>query len=155
MKEIKLTKEKVTIVDDCDYQRLSKFKWQARQNQSGIWYASRQSKGKTFRMHRFLLNIPIGFQPDHINGDGLDNRQCNLRIATRSQNNANCRVYKNSPSGFKGIQWYSKKKKWRAQISKEYKRYSLGYFHNLTDACQAYNEEAKILFGNYAKLNEI
>ena len=89
MKEISLTKGLVAIIDDEDFERVSRYKWVSLKNKRTV-YASRSSdlKGgkKTMYMHRFIMNPPSDMQVDHINGDGLDNRRVNLRVCTQSQN---------------------------------------------------------------------
>lgn len=65
---------------------------------------------------------------DHINGDRADNRWCNLREATRSQNNANARARATNTSGFKGVTWKKSHCKWLAQISVNGKHKHLGHF---------------------------
>jgi len=151
MKEILLSKNLNTFVDDKDFEWLSKYRWHAIKNGSGKWYAVRREKGRTIRMHNEILKTISGFEVDHKNGDGLDNRRDNLRSATRSQNNGNSEIYKNNTSGFKGVYWYPKKRKWRVQIQINGKRQSLGYFFDPVMASKIYNEKAKELFGEFAR----
>ncbi|WP_412102526.1 HNH endonuclease [Paenibacillus alvei] len=94
---------------------------------------------------------------DHINGDPLDNRRENLRVATRNENCRNRRRRKRYKYRFKGVT-YDKDKvvnKWRARISYEGKRHCLGYFYTETEAAKAYNEAAIRLHGEFASLNVI
>ena len=60
-------------------------------------------RGKTIRLHRWLLNAPDDVVVDHINHSGLDNRRCNLRLLKRSENLHNKRLYKNNTSGYRGV----------------------------------------------------
>jgi len=95
MKEIRLSKGLVTIVDDEDYEELSQFAWHAL-GTSGKHYAAR-----TFRrsdgtvgcelLSRRLMGLGPGREPqvDHINRVRLDNRKANLRVVTSRQNNEN------------------------------------------------------------------
>ena len=87
-KEIKLTKGFVAIVDDEDYEWLSQWKWHYDK------YACRRKstgykQSKIVFMHREILGYEGELDVDHINKDRIDNRKCNLRLATRSQNLAN------------------------------------------------------------------
>lgn len=87
MRRIKLTRGLVALIDDADYTAISKYRWHATGERSwGCVYAHNSKVG---RMHRFLMNPPQGFEIDHINGSGLDNRRANLRICTPQENVAN------------------------------------------------------------------
>lgn len=151
MKFIKLTQGKETIVDDVDFVILNKYKWYYHQG-----YATRSkrvgsrklNKSITIRLHREIL--PTTKEIDHINGNTLDNRRCNLRICTRQQNNFNRINY--SKNKFKGVD--RRNNKWRARITFNKKQIHIGYFDSETEACDAYNKKALELFKDFAKLNK-
>lgn len=93
MKRIKLSQNKYALIDNCDFEKVSKFKW-CYEKFSGNEYAMRKdSKGKNIRMHRFIMNFPDGIV-DHKNRNGLDNRRKNLRATTKSINALNTKKYK-------------------------------------------------------------
>ena len=96
------------------------------------------------------MNAPKGMSVDHINGNKLDNRKSNLRICTHAENLRNLKKAKNNTSGFKGVSWYSKSKKWRAVITFGGKYHHLGLFVKKQDAIDAYNQKAKEYFGQFA-----
>lgn len=157
MKYINLTKGYRTKVDDEDYLKLLNRKWQV-QEKAFCRYASTsiQKNGisKTVRMHRLILGVLPGFQVDHINGDGLDNRKCNLRICDNSQNNQAFRVKRlNTDSKFRGVHWDKGNKRWRAEICVFYRKKKLGRFRNEVDAAKAYDIAAKKYFGEFAQQN--
>lgn len=109
---------------------------------------------KQFLEHRLIWFYMTGQWPeriDHANGDGTDNRWCNLREATQSQNLANSRLHVKNTSGVKGVCWYKPTQKWTAQISHQGKRIRLGYFEKIEDAEAAYMAAAKRLFGEFAR----
>ncbi len=155
MKEIPLTQGQVALVDDQDYEELSRHKWSAFKS-GKTWYARRgfgpRSHQKQVYMHQQILNPPPGLQCDHINGDGLDNRRCNLRVCTQSQNQHNRRL-QGGTSEFKGVHWYKAQNKWRAKITHNGKRYHLGAFPDETDAARAYDNAAREFFGKFARPN--
>jgi hypothetical protein len=154
MKQIPLTKGKFTIVDDEDYEELSKYSWCL----STSGYARGVYKGKAIQMHRVINNTPIGMGTDHINWDRLDNRRSNLRTASRSQNQANIkkpRRHKGVTSQYKGVCWYKNLNKWLSSIMVDQKRIYLGYFENEGDAAKAYNKNALKYFGEFAYQNII
>ena len=153
MKEIRLTKGFVTLVDDEDYDELSKYNWQFHQG-----YACR----KTFKKdghHRMYLHVQVvgrvdGLVTDHISGDTLDNRRANLRHVTRAQNGQNCSA-KGGYSKYKGVTWYKLKRLWGSQIRVNGKLKYLGLYKQESDAARAYNVAAEQCFGEYARLNVI
>ena len=124
-KLIELTKGQFAIVDDSDYEYLSKFKWYAKERKH-TWYAARRSGLSEVRMHRVILNVGAGIEVDHINGNGLDNRRANLRPVTKSENAQNRMPRGNSASGFKGVYLRSDGKKWQASIMVNRKQIFLG-----------------------------
>ncbi|MCK5016913.1 MAG: hypothetical protein KAS32_07555 [Candidatus Peribacteraceae bacterium] len=155
MKEISLTQNKATIVDDYNYQWLSKYKWYAKKDKY-TYYAVRNSnkKGceqKLIFMHREIIKTPSNKKTDHRNGNGLDNRELNIRICTNSQNNQN-RHRAWGKSMFKGVSWYKRYKKWQVKI-RSGKLIHCGYFHTEIEAAKRYDEKAKELFGEYANCN--
>lgn len=110
--------------------------------------------GKLF--HRLIMNEPEGMDIDHINGDKLDNRKNNLRVATRGQNSANQKPQrKKLSSKHKGVSWQKSNSKWYAYINKKGRRLNLGYYQNENDAAKAYNKKALEIFGEFALLNKV
>ena len=158
MKTIELSKGKVALVDDGDYNYLSQWKWHTLECKSGCWYAVRNytdndGKRTLMLMHRELLPVDGKLDVDHINGDGLDNRKENLRVCKHQHNMMNMKKSKSNTSGYKGVSWHIKQKKYNAYIRVEGKRISLGSFDDAKKAALAYNEAAKRFFGDFAKTN--
>jgi phage-related protein len=151
-KQIALTRGMVTLVSDCDYEELNKHKWSA-QKGGKTFYAVRRNFLSNVSMHRVILNIPYGAQVDHKDGNGLNNTRSNLRIATRSQNQANRKISSNNTSGFKGIYWNAGFRKWRAIVICNKKTFYAGYYDTAEEAARAYDKKARELFGEYAKTN--
>jgi len=154
-KRIPLTQGKFAIVDGEDYECLSKHKWHAHREHSGVYYARSNKKvvaGKhvTIFMHRLILNVPEGMQTDHINHDGLDNRRKNLRVCTRAQNQHNRRATKRASSRYKGVGWRMRTRKWAAYINKDGSCRFFRYFRYEVRAAKAYDEQASKLFGEFA-----
>lgn len=106
-------------------------------------------------MHRLIMEAKQQQKVDHINGDGLDNRKENLRFATTSENAMNKCSTKNKSSSYKGVSWYKRYKKWQAQIKFKGKSIYIGIFDTEIEAAKAYDNKAKELFGEFAKLNNI
>lgn len=151
MAEIELTQGKVALVDDEDVEMLSGFKWYAAQLNKGQFYAiCHPSKHIQIRMHRILVDAPDGFDVDHANGNTLDNRKCNLRIATRSQNQANAKP-RGGVSKYKGVSFH--RNRWCASITKDKTRTHLGCFGSEEDAAKAYDAAAVVAYGEFARTN--
>ncbi len=135
--KIPLTQGKYAIVDGCDYTYLNQFKWYYHKDHK-TGYAKRnigKHPQRRLCMHRVILER-MGCKDfagsDHINRNGLDNRRCNLRLATASQNGCNTGKRKDNTSGYKGVCWDHKK--WRAYIRVNGKRIHLGLFDDIKDA---------------------
>ncbi len=88
---------------------------------------------------------------DHIGGDPTDNRWCNLRAATRAQNNLNTKRRSDNASGYKGVFWSTQKQRWVARIHIDGKPKHLGSFKVAEDAYAAYCEAAKASYGQFAR----
>lgn len=157
MKIIKLTQNKHTIVDDEDYEYLKEYKWRYN-NGYAVRASPRDENGKqiSFRMHRVIFGLTSkDVWVDHINGNGLDNRKCNLRIVNRQQNQMNRKKRKKGSSEYKGVTFYKNQNKWVATIYLKNKRIHLGYFKKEIEAAIAYNEAALIYHKEYARLNKL
>lgn len=160
MKLIPLTQGKFAMVDDEDYEQLAEFKWYFKNGyaQRGTYPDGRYGRQVIVYMHRSVYGEcqPHSFdrEVDHIDGDKLNNQKSNLRIATRSQNNANKRRAKNNKSGFRGVSFKSKQRRWVAQICVNKHKKHLGYFDSPAEAHEAYKAAASKYFGEFANFGE-
>jgi hypothetical protein len=149
-KQILLTQGKTAIVDDEDFEALSKYKWHA-VKVSRMFYANRLQviTRKSIRMQWHIIGKPQkGLEIDHINRNGLDNRKENLRFVTKGQNVINSDNYSSNTSGIRGVHWHKTHRKWGAKIVANGKQISLGYFDNIEDAKKARRAaEQKYFFG--------
>jgi glucosamine 6-phosphate synthetase-like amidotransferase/phosphosugar isomerase protein len=148
MKKIPLTKNAFALIDDEDFDRISKFKWQLAVTGYAVrneYQGTSQGKRKTkqYFMHREIMETPKGMTTDHINHNKIDNQKLNLRICTKAQNNAN-------RTG-RGVSWDKRTKKWRARVGRKW----IGRYKELDDALMAYNEAAIKKYGEFANINII
>ena len=146
---ITLTKGFEAVVDAADFETLFGLgvKWCVNDG-----YAFNAKHG---RMHRFLLGAKSGQMVDHVNGDKLDNRRANLRLATNSQNQANRRAVRGA-SQFKGVcrqRRPASKDVWVARLVVEGRQLHLGSFDDEVSAAKAYDAAATKHFGTFAHLN--
>lgn len=103
-------------------------------------YVQIRLDGVLYKAHRLAWLYMYGVMPedmiDHINRKTGDNRICNLRVATNSQNQQNAGVRSDSSSGIRGVSWDNKRGKWCARIKAEEDSRHLGYFDNIEEAIE-------------------
>jgi hypothetical protein len=138
----------VTIIDKEDWERVLKYRWTVH-NESGSLYV-RSSDRSQVRIHRLIMNAPDNMFVDHIDNNTLINIKSNLQICTLQQNSAKQKSRINS---IRGIRF--RDNKWEVSIETYGRALYLGRHKDLVDAMKAYNNAAKILFGNFAVLHII
>ena len=152
MKTIILRTGEPVLVDDEDFDRVSRMKWRRMISTSGTMYAMSNyrvpgdyKRTKTVMMHRIIMNAPHGMDVDHRDGNGLDNRKQNLRLVTGAMN---LRAFRkkgpNTTSKYMGVSF--SKKGWEVKCSYRkdgvlHKTY-VGLFKTEIAAALAYNEAA-------------
>jgi len=142
--KIVLSQNKHTIVDDEDYEYLNQWKWSAKYDKAGYFYAMRKDeKRKSINMARLIMNPPKGKLIHHINHNTLDNRKQNLQIVTHRQNLQSLKVKKTSK--FPGVYWDKKGNKWKANISINNKMVYLGSFTDEREAAKCYESAVRKL----------
>lgn len=154
--EIQLTKGYVALIDEADLPIINKYKWHASERKnSAIAQTSWRDKITGIKghllMHRFLLNAQTGQSVDHINGNTLDNRRENIRIATAQENSWNSKA--RGVSGFKGVRPVGRM--WLASIAPNDIEINLGQYDTPETAAGVYDLVAKIVYGEFARLNNI
>lgn len=158
MKQIDVGRGLFAFVDDCDYPELSKHKWGVLKHRTGKFYAVCSIQGRPTFMHRLLVQAKaFSEKVDHLDGDSLNNTRKNLRIATNSENMMNRGAAANNKTGFKGVikRGDRRTKPYKAQISVNGKTVYIGHFDTAKQAALAYNEKAKELHGEFARLNQV
>lgn len=171
MQTIQLTQGKMAMVDDEDFERLTKYKWFAYFHH-GTWYAARctydpshgpemRDKIRITRMHRDILNLvkDDGKITDHIDGNGLNNQKSNLRITNHSGNvkNAKARMGRKYKGVYDRSKWEpTNPLPFAARITYDgHKDVLIGRYKTAEEAALAYNEAAKKYHGEFARLNHI
>ena len=140
------------LIDDKYAKEVLAYKWTVRIDKKNQ-YAS--AKGNSVQLHRMIMELELGRElapndeVDHINGDGLDCRVENLRIATHAENTKNKKLRKETLSGVIGISWDKRLGKWLARVSSDYKQVHVGYFEDLEEAKKALAKKAEELHGSF------
>lgn len=112
-------------------------------------------KGSSYTMHKLLMGEKNGYQIDHINGNGLDNRRRNLRFVTPSQNcqNRNGFNKRGLPRGIQLRKFKNGRECYRVRIRRNGTLYNIGHYDTIKEANEAYNAKAKELYGDGVSLN--
>ena len=142
------------LIDDEDFERVNQYRWCISKKSNNLFYAVRYKMIKKERssqlLHRFIIGDECdGMLVDHINRNTLDNRKCNLRVCNQSENQSNRLKPKNNTSGYKGVSYCKKSKKYRSTINKKL----IGYFTTIEEAMIAYDNAAIEIHKDFALLN--
>lgn len=173
MENIKTNKGQLIKVSKKHFEELSKHIWYIEANGYAVntkcIRSRKESREKclprqiSIKMHRFIYELEYGVNLekhehiDHINQNKIDNRIENLRLSClgSSINQINVGLRADNTSGYKGVVWRERNKKWEAKISYKGKRIWIGSFENKEIAGIKYNEKALELFGEACYLNVI
>ncbi len=147
------------VIDDDDAAILADWRWYIlnptlrHHHARYVVRSSGNAAGGVILLHREIMQPQRGYVVDHINGDTLDNRRSNLRIATTRQNNARVHNrFKKSASGYRGV-YGTAYSTWVALISIGNKRHYLGTFSEPSLAAKAFDDAAVAARGEFAILN--
>jgi len=154
---IPLTNGKGSTIVDADYTP-SSWQWYIHRGYRTEYARRTEGKGHIFLHREIMANmlgrpLELSEQVDHINGDGLDNRRANLRLATNTENQHNSRKPKTNTSGYKGVYWYKPTQKWCARIRVNGQRLHLGYFADPVAAARMYDRAALYFHGEFYRAN--
>ncbi len=157
MRILKLSNRDIfTVIDEIDFEWAVAFYWWGWSPKPGVVYARTTSFGVRESLHRLISYklFPDHESPevDHKNGNSLDNRRDNLRLATRGQNNANRRGWSPRFGGLRGLSLH-RSGKFRAQIRVNGQQKHLGHYSSPEEAARAYDKAATEHFGEFAVLN--
>ena len=113
-------------------------------------YGRAKVDGKTILLHRLIWAHYYREQPpeviDHIDRNTLNNSISNLRVATANLNQANRKISRNNTSGFTGVSFVEKTRKWKAVIYINCEQVYLGVYETAELASQAYKTRKESVF---------
>jgi len=158
---IKLVNGGEAIVEERDYERLSKHRWfrssQGYAYRQG-WTGRQNNNGThwTVWMHRYINCTPAHLFTDHINGNKLDNRRSNLRTVNKAQNSTNRPKIgiSNASCSYKGVSWHKLTGLWRARI-RDGNFEKTTYHKTEQQAALDYNRMALEHFGEFSAINRL
>lgn len=146
---IPLSSNKFAIIDQEDYSRVKDYSWFF----MNTGYAGSHFGSKCLLMHRVIIQAPSKTYVDHISMDRLDNRKCNLRIVSFSDNVVNSQIRKCNSSGFKGVTYDKQTGRWRATCIRKGVTFRLRRYITPEEAALQYDNIVRKIDGNFARLN--
>lgn len=149
--EVRLSDGSLARIDIADIPLVDGRLWHRREFKRGHSYAV---GGAMILMHRLIAGAGKGEQVDHADNDGLNNRRNNLRLCTHAENCRNTNKRPGCSSRFKGVS-LTRSGKYQAQIEKNGTIIRLGTFRDEEKAARQYDSAARVLFGRFAKTNEM
>lgn len=151
---IPLTQGKEAVIDTADVHLVEGVSWCA-EKATDTFYAVRIARvsGKKchFRLHRVIMGVSDEVIIDHEDGNGLNCRRYNLRLATHTENMRNSRRRRDNTSGVKGVTFDRWTNRWQAKISVDGKTVHLGRFHRPEDAAEAYATASRTHHGRFGR----
>lgn len=159
-KRVPLGNDLYAIVDADWFEMLMLVKWHSSKShnktkkQRAMTSLSFRGLGSSEFMHRVIMDAPKQMEVDHINGDALDNRRCNLRLCTSSQNKANTKKYSRlgKTLKYKGT-CENRYGGWETSITYKGQKKYLGTFKTAEEGARAYDAAAIVIYGEFASLN--
>lgn len=143
--------------DDDDHSLVKGYTWHITKGKH-TYYVMGHNPDTNHRlfMHRLILGAKRCQMVDHKDGNGLNNKKDNIRIATPAENARNKRSIRKPKSGYKGVSIMpDRKRMYMVQIGYNYGYIPLGYFADIILAALAYNEAAIKYHGEFAQLNAL
>jgi hypothetical protein len=142
------------LIDEADAPRVCRYRWSVTRHRH-TWYAHATINGRTTYLHRYVLDVGHGDTRlvDHRNGNGLDCRRTNLRVANDQQNSSNIRRAKRSSSGYIGVYPIARSTKWMVTVRDGSQRVYLGAYDDPVQAARVYDAYVRQKVGAFAKTN--
>ena len=142
------------VFDIEDYERVKQLCWHI--TPKG-YVMSRAPWNPKLNMHRYLMGVDAdsSIMIDHINHNTTDNRKCNLRLVSCSENRANTQATSRNHTGVVGVSRDKTRNKWKAELTFKGITHHLGRFDSFDDAVAARKAAEEKYFGQYSYDNSI
>ena len=133
-------------IDGDDFEKVSKRHWRSSHKKRKVYIVSgSKTKNNTVYLHNYIMNYTYisGYEVDHIDGNSLNNRKCNLRLVTRQENIINTRVRIDNQIGIRGISFSKREKRYVVDFCYNKKRYYSPHWKTIEEAvyCRKFLEE--------------
>jgi hypothetical protein len=155
----KVKGDHTVFFDEEDLPLVNRYGWNLFRGRHGFYAQTTvrvKGKWKKVGLHVLIMNPSDGMQVDHRDGNTLNNRRNNLRLATPMQNCHNRGLSSKNTSGYKGVQKLAKNGKYIALICANKKVHHGGKeFDTAEEAAVRWNEMALEYHGEFARLNII
>lgn len=160
MKSIELSGGQIALIDDCDFDAISRYRWFSISGRHTSYAATSirglgKRGGTIIRMHRLIMGVcwqhRVGV--DHKDGNGLNNQRHNLRICDTSTNLHGVMRGPRGTSQYRGVSWSKSAKRWEVRLSVRGKRIVIGYYESETEAASAYDAAKLHLIGPDCQLS--
>lgn len=150
---VPLTKGYEAVIDAADVDLVSAYSWRALVRKDTVYAQAQTARPNrvALLLHRVVIGAPSGLHVDHKDGDGLNNRQSNLRLATRGENSRNCRLSRANTSGLKGASYDKRSRRWQSYIRVKGKMKHLGLYDSAEAAHRAYCRASETLHGDFGR----
>jgi len=128
------------LVDDADLSLVAPYRWYLSHGGYAVRETHPDPATPKYRIQVFVHRSVMGLQPgdvqiaDHINGDRLDNRRSNLRLASAEVNAQNRLPNRRSMSGVRGVGWHARLGKWQASTHVNGRTIYLGVYETKEEA---------------------
>lgn len=133
---------KCFVFDKEDFNIVMQYSWMIYQggNSRNLYLTNTNKKDGRLILHRLIMNCPENMVVDHISRNSFDNRKCNLRCVTSSENSINANTSRRKKVASKNIYYYKNKKHYRVGFCRKGKLITIGFYKDLKDAEKARDE---------------
>jgi hypothetical protein len=143
------------FIDPDDFEKVKDHCWVQFGEGDRCYITARMENGRNLFLHRLITGAKDDEVVDHLNHDGCDNRQCNLRTVLHKKNMLNLQIRIDNKSGVPGVWWDQERQKWQAYITCDKIHHPLGRFDTFEEAVAARKAAEERYFGEFSYDNSM